>query len=62
MEIINNGIGTNEGGYTKIERWDDERTQKLAHHYSEIIKMLGEDVQREGLEKTPLRVARLCNS
>ena len=58
MEIINNGIGTDEGGYTKIERWDDERTQKLAHHYTEIIKLLGEDVQREGLEKTPLRVAK----
>jgi GTP cyclohydrolase I len=30
---------------------------KLAHHYNEILKILGEDPQREGLLKTPQRVA-----
>ena len=60
MEVINNGAALlgSDGGYTKIERWDDERTQRLAHHYQEIIKLLGEDVNREGLAKTPLRVAK----
>ena len=33
-------------------------TSKLAAHYREIISLLGEDVDREGLLKTPLRVAK----
>lgn len=32
--------------------------EELAAHYKEIITLLGEDVEREGLQKTPLRVAR----
>lgn len=35
-----------------------EREQQLAAHYSEILPLLGEDPQREGLVKTPRRVAR----
>ena len=35
-----------------------ERTEKLAAHYKEIIKLLGEDVDREGLIKTPIRVSK----
>ena len=35
-----------------------EGQDKLAQHYKEIITLLGEDVNREGLQKTPLRVAR----
>lgn len=30
----------------------------LAVHYKEILKLLGEDPEREGLQKTPLRVAK----
>ena len=32
--------------------------EKLADHYSEILTLLGEDKNREGLQKTPLRVAK----
>ena len=35
-----------------------EGQEELAAHYKEIITLLGEDVNREGLLKTPLRVAR----
>ncbi|MCM1078887.1 MAG: GTP cyclohydrolase I FolE [Bacteroidales bacterium] len=31
---------------------------ELAGHYKEILGLLGEDPEREGLEKTPLRVAK----
>ena len=35
-----------------------EITQILAGHYRETIRLLGEDPEREGLKKTPLRVAK----
>lgn len=36
----------------------EDRLQQLEQHYTEILTLLGEDPQREGLEKTPRRVAR----
>ncbi len=44
--------------YVKIERYDDKTTEKLAEHYKEVLHHLGEDNKREGLEKTPVRVAK----
>ena len=37
---------------------DDERIKQLASHYEAILRLLGEDPQREGLLKTPQRAAR----
>ena len=31
---------------------------ELAGHYKEVLKLLGEDPEREGLQKTPIRVAK----
>jgi GTP cyclohydrolase I len=45
----------------KIEQYDEELTASLADNYKTIIADLGEDVNREGLEKTPERVAK-CNA
>lgn len=45
-------------GYTKTETFDKDTTQELAKHYKEILRLLGEDPQREGLLKTPERVAK----
>ena len=47
-----------EKNYTREERYDSERIEKLAYHYREILSLLGEDPQREGLIKTPERVAK----
>lgn len=59
MEIINNGLGEhNSCGYTRIDKFDDETTDKLSHHYKEILKLIGDDHEREGLVDTPLRVAK----
>ena len=44
--------------YHRDEYFDHDRTEKLSYHYKEIIKLLGEDTEREGLLKTPLRVAK----
>jgi len=45
-------------GYEKIEKYDEEKIESLSKHYKNVITDLGEDVTREGLEKTPERVAK----
>ena len=35
-----------------------EGLDELAAHYAEVLRLLGEDPSREGLEKTPMRVAK----
>ena len=44
--------------YIKKEDYDEPLTQELAGHYREILRLIGENPEREGLLKTPLRVAR----
>ena len=44
--------------YEKEERFDAATVEALKHHYSEILRLLGEDPAREGLLKTPERVAK----
>lgn len=59
MEIYNNGLTTkSDGSYQKIECFDDETSNRLAELYKETLTLLGEDVTREGLVKTPMRVAK----
>ena len=45
-------------GYKKIEHYDEECTELLSSHYREVIENIGEDPSREGLLKTPERVAK----
>jgi GTP cyclohydrolase I len=44
--------------YHKHEHYDQEPTEELMKHYHSIIGQLGEDPQREGLIKTPERMAK----
>ena len=44
--------------YKRVDNYNDEKINKMASHYSDIITELGEDVNREGLLKTPERVAK----
>ena len=45
-------------GYEKIDSYNPEIIKKISSHYYEIIKLLGEDPNREGVLKTPERVAK----
>lgn len=45
-------------GYEKIDRYDDEKVNGIALHYKDILIGLGENPEREGLLKTPERVAK----
>ncbi len=44
--------------YKKIEQYDEHCTSSLIKSYKEAIAQLGEDPEREGLIKTPERVAK----
>lgn len=47
-----------ESNYRKEELFSPEKVAALAGHYKAILELLGEDASREGLLKTPERVAK----
>lgn len=51
-------LNSENSGYRKVELYDEKKTEALAQHYRSILKLIGEDPDREGLTKTPERVAK----
>ena len=47
-----------EKGYKKIEDYNEEKIEVISTHYKSVIEHLGEDSNREGLQKTPERAAK----
>ena len=44
--------------YEREDKYDLEKIEQLKYHYGEVLRLLGEDPEREGLIKTPERVAK----
>jgi GTP cyclohydrolase I len=45
-------------GYTKIDRYNPQLIESLSANYHEVLKQIGENPTREGLLKTPERIAK----
>ena len=45
-------------GYKKEDHYDSRVTDSIAHHFEDVLMKLGENPEREGLLKTPERVAK----
>ncbi|HLS94099.1 MAG TPA: GTP cyclohydrolase I FolE [Sphingobacterium sp.] len=47
-----------QDGYIKIDQYNTKQVEEIAAHYPAILRALGENPGREGLVKTPERVAK----
>ena len=46
------------GANRKVKQYDNKNIESLKEHYSKVLELIGEDPSREGLIKTPERVAK----
>ena len=58
IESVNNGCSISSNGYKKVETWNAENIKELSEIYYRVLKLIGEDPDRDGLKGTPVRVAK----
>jgi GTP cyclohydrolase I len=59
MDNYNNGVDPDSDfGYLRIDRYNEKRTEELTKLYEQVLNTLGENIDREGLARTPQRVAK----
>lgn len=51
-------VTNHSNNYERIDIFDEASTIELAKNYENILRIIGEDTKREGLDKTPERVAK----
>ena len=56
--LINDMVAKARKALAELESYSQERIDELMMHYRGILRLLGEDPEREGLIKTPERVAK----
>ncbi len=45
-------------GYQRVDVYQEQTIEELSAHYKSILEIVGENPEREGLDKTPERVAK----
>ena len=59
MAIDKNMREENEmDGYSKIDQYNPELVEKISKNYASTIQLIGENIERDGLLKTPERAAK----
>jgi GTP cyclohydrolase I len=58
VERVNDGSDKVSNRYKKVETWDTRTIEELSDIYYRVLKLIGEDPEREGLKGTPVRVAK----
>ena len=59
MDYTFKGKGViDEDDYTRFERFNKEKTEKLTGLYKNVLEVIDSDPEREGIRDTPMRVAK----
>ncbi len=58
MDLRHDKVKLPDNGYLRVDHYNSNATVEISKYYKKILSLLGEDPEREGLLKTPERVAK----